>query len=53
LALLTLVAVISRTSADHPPSAPLDENEVIDEEPNGVIDFSQVIFSFNNCFLKS
>jgi hypothetical protein len=30
--------------ADHPPSAPLGENEVIDEEPNGVIDFSQVNF---------
>jgi hypothetical protein len=30
-------------SADHPPSAGFDENEVIEEEPNGVIDFSQAV----------
>ena len=43
LYLLSILAVTSRTFADHPPASPLDENDVIDEEPNGVIDFSQAV----------
>ena len=35
--------ICNTAQADHGPSAPLDENEVIEEEPNGVIDFSQAV----------
>jgi hypothetical protein len=30
-------------TADHAPSVPLDDNDVIEEEPNGVIDFSHAV----------
>ena len=41
--LLFSLAVTSLVVADHPPANPLDENDVIDEEPNGVIDFSKAV----------
>ena len=37
------LAVTSLVVADHPPANPLDESDVIDEEPNGVIDFSKAV----------
>ena len=41
--LLFSLAVTSLVVADHPPANPLDESDVIDEEPNGVIDFSKAV----------